>query len=136
MRLIKSMSFAPALLLGFGLLAQAQFAPRAQYSPSSVSNLVDQVHQDLNRAYGAFHFTHGDRDRLNHAEKELREFSLKWERGSFDKGELDDAIGSLQHVLDNNHLPLGDRDALSGDVNQLQRMRDAYNRHEIRGANH
>lgn len=133
MRLMQSVAFA-ALLLGPGVFAQAQFAPRAEYSPSSVSDLVGRVHVDLNRAYGAFHFTHGDRDRLNHAEKELREFSQKWDRGSFDKGELDDAISSLQHVLDNNHLPGEDRDALSSDVNQLRRMREAYDRREIRGA--
>jgi hypothetical protein len=136
MKPIKSVHFAAALLLASGLVAQAQFEPKARYDPSSVSSLVDQVHLDLNRSYGEFHFTGGDRNRLNEAEKKLRDFSLKWERGSFDKGELDDSISRIQHVLDNNHLPLTDRDALSSDVNQLQRMRDAYNRHEIRGANH
>jgi hypothetical protein len=136
MKPMKSVHFAAALLLASGLFAQAQFAPQARYDPTSVTSLVDQVHLDLNRAYGEFHFTSGDRNRLNDAEKKLRDFSLKWGRGSFDKGELDDSISRIQHVLDNNHLPLPDRDALSADVNQLQRMRDAYNRHEIRGANH
>ncbi len=136
MKSIKSVHCAAALLLASGLMAQAQFAPQARYDPASVTSLVDQVHLDLNRSYGTFHFTSGDRNRLNDAEKKLRDFSLKWERGSFDKGELDDAISRIQHVLDNNHLPLEGRDALSADVNQLQRMRDAYNRHEIRGANH
>jgi len=136
MKQIQSMVFGAALLLGLGLAAQAQFAPAVPYEAESVSNLVDRVHVDLNRAYTSFHFTHGDRDRLNDAEKELRDFSLKWDRGNFDKGELDDAIGRVQHVLDNNHLPPGDRDALSSDVNQLRRMREAYDRHEIRGAHH
>jgi hypothetical protein len=136
MKPLKSVHFATALLFASGLLAQAQFAPQARYDPSSVNSLVDQVHLDLNRSYGEFHFTNGDRNRLNDAEKKLRDFSLKWGRGSFDKGELDDAISRIQHVLDNNHLPVEGRDALSSDVNQLQRMRDAYNRHEIRGANH
>ncbi len=136
MSLIKSISFAAGLVLASGLLARAQFAPQVRYDPSTVSSLVDQVHLDLNRTYGAYHFTNGDRNRLNDAEKKLRDFSLKWERGSFDKGELDDAISHIQHVLDNNNMPLADRDALSSDVHQLQRMRDAYNRHEIRGANH
>jgi hypothetical protein len=136
MKSLKLISFSSALLLALGLLAQAQFAPQVRYDPSTVSSLVDQVHLDLNRAYEAYHFTNGDRNRLNDAEKKLRDFSLKWERGSFDKGELDDAISHVQHVLDNNRMPLADRDALSSDVHQLQRMRDAYNRHEIRGANH
>jgi len=134
MKRIQSISLAAALLLGSGVLAQAQFAPPAAYSPSSVSNLVDRVHLDLNRAYGVFHFSNGDRGRLNNAEKKLRDFASKWDRGNFDKGELNDSISSLQHVLDNNRLPLADRDALSADVSQLRRMREAYNRHEIRGA--
>lgn len=125
-----------ALVLFLGLGAQAQFAPAAQYDPASVSALVDRVHSDLNGAYGSFRFTHGDRDRLNHAEKELREFSQKWNRGKFDKDELDDAISGVQHVLDNNHLPDADRDAISGDVSQLRKMREAYDRNEIRGAHH
>ena len=50
------------------------------------------------------------------------------------KDELDDAIASVLHVLDNNHLPDSDRDSLSSDINQLRRMREAYDRHEIRGA--
>jgi hypothetical protein len=135
MNLLKSTGLAAALLLGFGLAAQAQFAPAAPYDAASVSSLVQRVHTDLNHAYRGFRFTHGDRDRLNHAEKELRDFSSKWNRGSFDKGELDDAIASVQHVLDNNHLPEFDRDALSSDVSQLRRMREAYDRHEIRGFN-
>jgi hypothetical protein len=136
MNVIKSIYLAATLLLGSGMLAQAQFAPTAKYDPASVSDLVGRVHVDLNHAYGGFHFTSGDRDRLNHAEKELRDFSMKWNRGSFEKDELDDAIASVQHVLDNNHLPVVDRDSLSSDVSQLRRMREAYDRHEIRGANH
>ena len=99
MKLIKLIAFAAAILLGCGPAAQAQFGPQARYDPESVSALIDRVHLDLNHAYGGFHFRADDRDRLNHAEKELREFSHKWSRGDFDKGELDDAISSVQHVL-------------------------------------
>lgn len=45
-----------------------------------------------------------DRKRLDHAEHELREFAKKWYRGRFDKDELDEAIDSIQHVVDNNHM--------------------------------
>ena len=136
MKLINSLNIAAIVLMAFGLTAQAQFAPESRYGPGAVSSLVDRVHSDLDHAYEGFRFSNGDRDRLNHAEKELRDFATKWDRGSFDKGELDDAISSVQHVLDNNHLPHVDRDALSADVNQLREMREAYDRHEIRGARH
>jgi len=86
---------------------------------------------DLNHAYEGWHFTSGDRRRLGSAEHNLRDFAGKWDRGRFDKGELDEAIASIQHVLDKNHLPQRDRAALDSDVGQLRAMREAYDRHEI-----
>jgi hypothetical protein len=99
-----------------------------------VTALVDQVHTDLNHAYTVFHFSGEDRERLNKAEKECREFAQKWEKGKFEKDQLDDAISSIQHVLDNNKLPANARDDISKDVAQLRNMRDAYDHHEIGGA--
>jgi len=113
-------------------VAGAQFG--VQYDSRSVSDLVDQVHRDLDRAYGVHHFSGEDRDRLNHAEKELRDFVQKWDRGKFDKGQLDGAIDAIQHALDNNKMPAHARDAISADLSQLRKMREAYNRHEIDGA--
>jgi hypothetical protein len=111
--------------------AYGQFGTDNRYSPTEVSALVDRVHEDLNHAYGVWHFSGSDRDRLNKAEKELREFAQKWSKGKFDKGDLDDAIEAIQHVLDDNKLPQESRDALSDDVGRLRRMREAYNHHEI-----
>ena len=121
-----------AMLLSLSPLVHAQFGPENRYRPSEVSALADRVHEDLNHAYGVWHFSDSDRDRLNNAEKQLREFAQKWNKGRFDKGELDEAIAGVQHVLDNNRLPDRERDALSSDVAQLRGMREAYNRHEIR----
>ena len=119
-------------LFVFGGLAQAQPGPRGMYAPDEVSGLIDRVHADLNRSYeDGWKFTNGDRNRLNDAEKELREFSKKWSRGRFDKGQLDDAISRIQHVVDNNHMPPVDRTTLDEDLGQLRQMREAYNRHEI-----
>jgi hypothetical protein len=121
---------APALLI-LTPLAHAQFGPENRYGPSQVDALIGRVHVDLDHAYGVWHFSDSDRDRLNNAEKQLREFAQKWTKAKFDKGELDDAIGAIQHVLDSNKLPADSRDALSDDVTQLRRMREAYERHEI-----
>ena len=82
--------------------------------------------------YGRFHFSNGDRDRLNKAEKELREFAAKWDHGKFDKGQLNDSIESVQKVLNSNKLPAEDRSALDADISQLRRMREAYEHHEIK----
>ena len=112
----------------------AQFGPGPKYQPSEVTALVDRVHNDLNHAYSVFHFSGDDRERLNKAEKESRDFAQKWAKGKFDKDQLDDVIASIQHVLDNNKLPTDSRDAISEDVAQLRNMREAYDHHEIGGA--
>ena len=119
------------MVLAFGSLARAQFDSGPRYDAQSVSALVDRVHTDLDHAYGVWHFSNDDRERLNHAEKELREFAQTWDKGKFDVGRLDNSIGSIQHVLDTNKIPQSDRAALSDDVTQLHRMREAYKNHEI-----
>jgi len=129
-RFVNAALITGALLI-FGTLAQAQYGPRERYAPRSVSGLIDRVHADLNRSYGGWRFSREDRRRLNRAEKELRDFSNKWNRGRFDKGELDEAIASIQHVVDNNRMPPRDRDALMRDLAELRGMREAYDRHEI-----
>jgi hypothetical protein len=115
-------------------IVRAQFGPEAKYQPSEVTALIDRVHSDLNQAYSVYKFSGDDRERLNKAEKESRDFEHKWAKGKFDKDQLDDVISSIQHVLDNNKLPVDARDAISNDVTQLRNMREAYNRHEIGGA--
>ncbi len=124
-------ALATATLLIFGTLAKAQYGPDGIYHPRSVSGLIDRVHADLNRAYRAWHFSGGDRKRLNRAEHDLRDFAKKWYRGRFDKGELDESIASIQHVMDDNHMPRSERDALDNDLARLRGMREAYDRHEI-----
>ena len=118
-----------AVVLAFIPAANAQFG--VKYDSRTVSELVDRVHTDLDHAYGVHRFSSEDRERLNHAEKELRDFAQKWDHGKFDKGQLDGAIGAIQHTLDNNKMPPEARDALSEDVTQLRKMREAYDHHEI-----
>lgn len=117
-------------------LAYAQFERGPRYDSHDVSLLLDRVHSDLNHAYANWRFSENDRERLNHAEKELREFAKDWNKREFDKDQLDDAIESVQHVLDHNKLSFADRDTISADVSQLRRMREAYDRHEIGGIEH
>ena len=124
-------AFLTGVLLVCGPVVRAQFEGGARYDAHSVSVLVDRVHADLDHAYGVRHFSNDDRDHLNHAEKELRDFAQTWDKGKFDVGRLDDAIGSIQHVLDRNKLPATDRTAISDDITQLHRMREAYKNHEI-----
>jgi hypothetical protein len=127
-----SLMLAIGALAGTATLLHAQYgAPGGPYQPQTVSELVDRVHQDLDHGYQAWHLHKADRDRLTHAEHQLRKFSGDWSRGKFDKDDLDQSIAAIQHVLDNNHLSGPERDALGQDVEQLRGMRQAYDRHEI-----
>src|ERR1044071_8667707 len=104
------------LVLGAGLAvspaAQAQFAPEPRYDPRTVNELVDRVHADLSQAYERHHFSDSDRERLDKAGKQLREFAKKWDDGKFDKDQLDEAIRAIQKVLDDNKLKPDVRQAL------------------------
>jgi hypothetical protein len=112
--------------------AQAQFgAPSGRFTPDAVSALTERVHEDLNHGYAVWHLRHGDRERLTHAERQLRDFAKHWRDGKFDKGNLDGAIGAIQRVVEDNHLSGRERDALWNDVEELRRMRASYEHHEI-----
>jgi len=129
--MLRTLVLAAALVISAGAVS-AQYGPAGgPYQPDSVTSLVNRVHEDLNRGYGEWKISKGDRDRLNAAAKQLRDFERDWRHGKFDKGDLDDAISAVQHVLDNNHLTGAARDAIWNDVGELRHMREAYDRHEI-----
>jgi hypothetical protein len=128
---LRILALASLAIAASAVTLNAQFGPRELYRPEAVSALIDRVHEDLNRGYQAWHLKNSDRDRLTHAEHQLRDFARAWSRGKFDKDELDESIGAIQHVLDNNRLTGRERDALWSDAEQLRRMREAFDRHEI-----
>ena len=63
----------------FSGTAVAQYGPTGgPYQPDAVSALIGKVHTDLNRGYDVWKLSKGDRERLNDAEKQLREFDHDW----------------------------------------------------------
>jgi hypothetical protein len=119
-------------LATFGVVGLAQYGPEGgPYHPEKIDALIDQVQVDLNHGYEVWKVNGDDRKRLNKAGEQLREFAKQWHKGKFDKGNLGDSIGAIQKVLDDNHLSGAERDALWADVDQLRKMREAYDRHEI-----
>jgi hypothetical protein len=122
----------PTAFAFLSVVGLAQYGPEGSpYHPDKIDGLIEHIHEDLNHGYGVWKLSNGDKDRLNHAGSELRDFAKQWRTGKFDKGKLDDSIGAIQHVLNDNHLSGEDRDALWNDVEQLRRMREAYDKHEI-----
>lgn len=121
-----------ASLIAFGAIAFAQYgAAGGPYYPEKIDALIDQIQVDLNHGYQVWHVNGDDHKRLNKAGEQLREFAKQWHKGKFDKGNLNDSINAIQHVLNDNHLSGSERDALWSDVDQLRKMHEAYDRHEI-----
>ncbi len=132
MRRIFNLLLFSALLTTFVAAAYAQYGPpHGPYYPDRVSALVERVHLDLNRGYSHWNLSKGDQKRLNKAEDRLRDFARDWHHAKFNRGALDASISDIQQVVEKNHLRGRERDALWNDVEQLRRMREAYDRHEI-----
>lgn len=83
--------------------------------------LFEHVEDDLNRASMQLY---GTRRHINHARKEVEDVQRQLRRGRFDRGEMGEAIRAVQHVIDNDPLPNGDRSMLGRDVAQMRYFRD------------
>lgn len=81
-------------------------------------DLFGRVRADLDRAEAGSYWNGGDRRRFAKVREELNEFQRTGSRH-----ELNDAIGALQHVVNDNRLPYRERDILAQDLYQLRDFR-------------
>jgi hypothetical protein len=86
-------------------------------------DLFGRVRADLERAEANSNWNGGDRRRFNKVREELGEFQRTGKRG-----ELNDTISAMQHVVDSNRLAYRDRNVLAQDLYQLRdfRARDGW----------
>ena len=88
---------------------------------------LDRVRADLDRAArDMYYLSGGEMRRFNKVREEIAEFQQKWERGRYDRHEMDDVIGSLQRVVDHNRLEPRDRNVLLDDLGRLRDLRSRY----------
>jgi len=117
------------LLMGNGV-ASAQWYPDGSYNRrdgyaygnygSYGAGLLDQVQAHLQRAaYNAY----GSRGRIEHARKDVYDFQKRLNEGRFDRHELDEAIGSVQRVVDSNFIDERDRYTLRIDLARMREFR-------------
>jgi hypothetical protein len=90
---------------------------------------VDRLMYDLNRAESNARLDWGDRRRFDKARQEIAQFERKWSAGRFDRRELDQAIASVQRVVDSRSLNYRDRAALNEDLNRLREFRATSGRY-------
>ena len=124
-KLISGVTLACAMVLG-ATAAQAQYrepygGPGRPDERRSQDFPFANVQHDLDRAMSAPYLSRHDRDRIEHARKELWDFQQRWSGGRYSKHELDEAIESVHHVVDSRGLEFRDREILQND---LYRMRD------------
>ncbi len=115
------------LLLGtFGYAQPRNRQPDYGYgNRGGQGNVVDRVLQDLNFSTQRTRMDSRDFSRVTDISRTLQEFQYRWSRGNFDKGKLDHAIETLQHLADSNRLPQQLRSMFYRDVNDLRQFRAA-----------
>jgi hypothetical protein len=83
----------------------------------------DRLQGDLDRAERAGYLRGDDFKRFDRAHHEVGEFQAKWSRGVFDPHEMDEAIASVQRVMDIATLRHEDHEALREDLFNMRRFR-------------
>jgi len=121
---------AALLVLGFATAAQAQdwYAEReARFRDEQWrAHLFSEVRTDLDHVQSAT-FSGRDEYRIVRTKEELNDLQADLAAHRYDSAKLDDVIGGLQRVVDDNRMSGRDRDMLTDD---LQRMKDYRAHHE------
>ena len=131
MRIIPTMAAVAAAICFFTTTATAQYRNDGRRSSGYRDDRyrggrepLDRVRMDLERAARDMRYlSRDDMKRIDKVREEIGEFQRKWERGRFDRGELDDVINSLQKVIGRNRLHPRDRDVLLNDLALLRDFR-------------
>jgi hypothetical protein len=84
---------------------------------------MDRLMADLDRAQANSRFDRGDRGRFARARKEIYDFQRKFAAGRYDRRELDQAIGSVQRVVDLASINRRDRAVLMEDLSRMREFR-------------
>lgn len=90
---------------------------------------INRVRADLSRAEGNMRYLgEGEMRRFQTIQRNLAEFQRKWERGRYDRDDLDRAIVDLRGLVDRGRLRPRDRDLLADDLRRLHELRDRLDR--------
>ncbi len=121
---IRMGAIALALLPGWQLL-DAQWSQAGNYQRQPASP-AERTVEDLRQVAQRNAFSHGERERYDHAIEHLSQFSGKLYAGRMDRGRLDRGIEDVQNVLRRNRIDPRGREILSNDLNELLRYRSSY----------
>jgi hypothetical protein len=88
------------------------------------NRLFERVRDDLEHVQSVTFPVGADQYRLVRTKQELNELQGQMASGRWDRRQLDDVIGALARVIDDNRLSGRDRDILRDDLNRLRELRD------------
>ena len=124
---IQALATAAALLM---VTASADAQPRPRYQERGDDRYhrfgrgtLDRVRADLNHAQRSLHYiTPPDMRRFMEAREGLANFQRSWERGRYNRPELDQAIFNLHALVERGRLRPGDRAMLANDLRMLREL--------------
>jgi hypothetical protein len=100
-------------------------------APDFRQRFFQRIREDLDHVQSVTFPFSNDQYRIARTKQELDELQDKLARGYYDQRELDEVIGAMQRVVQDNRLARRDRDILGDD---LDRLRDFRARHADYGA--
>lgn len=111
------------LLPATSALAQPGYWQHERLQREWRRGFYDRLQADLSRAERARYLRGDDLARFDRAHREVSEFAAKWGRGVFDAREMDEAIASVQRVVDIPSLRRDNREALREDLRRMREFR-------------
>jgi hypothetical protein len=90
------------------------------------TRIFAQVRSDIDHVQASTFPISGDAYRLARTKQQLNELQDKLANNQYDERELDEVIGTLRRVVQDNHLAPRDRDMLSDDLHRLQDYREHH----------
>ena len=112
-----------------GLTASAQYRPRQDYgyqdqNGAAEVRLIRRVMRDIDHAQSLTSAGSADHWRLERARRELSQVDEQFgASGVSDRRDIDDAIITIQNVVESNDLNPRVRDSLVDDMNRLRELR-------------
>ena len=113
-----------ALVPGWQVL-EAQYPQGGGYQRQQASP-ADRTIEDLRQVAQRNAFSHGERERYDHAIEHLSQFSGRLYGGRFDRSKLDRSIDDMRTVLQRNRIDPRGREILGNDLNALLSYRASY----------
>jgi hypothetical protein len=111
-------------LLMLGSFAHAQnYQQPSEYDQQYSNNVVEQVRADLNETLNMGYLSGSQRSVLEQASSDLGIFNQDWNRGRFNRHEIDEAIARIQSVASSNRITEEQRAMLLDDMNRLRNFR-------------